>query len=59
MNINDIKDKYILVCIRDGQNNINEEISNELAEFLLEKGIAKFKSGNLQGIEQTNYIWIE
>ena len=59
MNINDIKNKYVLVCKRGGQNDINEEISNELAGFLLEKGIAKFKSGKLQGVEQTNYIWIE
>lgn len=60
MDMNDIKNRYVLVDKRaKGDNAKIEEISTEIAKFLLEKGIAELKSGELHGIEQTNYLWIE
>ena len=58
MNMNDIESKYTLICERTG-NNIKEDISKELAEFLMEKGIAVIKSGTLVGTTQLMNIWIE
>lgn len=58
MNMNDIESKYTLICERTG-NNIKEDISKELAEFLMEKGIAVIKSGTLVGTTQFLNIWIE
>lgn len=60
MDMNDIKNKYVLIDKREkGCNAKIEKISNEIAEFLLTKGIAELKSGELHGMEQTNYLLIE
>lgn len=60
MDMNDIKNRYVLVDRREKGNNAKiEEISTEIVELLLEKGIAELKSGELHGIEQTNYLWLE
>ena len=49
MNMNDIESKYTLICERTG-NNIKEDISKELAEFLHKEDVTTFSTGFMSNL---------